>query len=210
MRSDVVDRQRRGGLVRVAGDEALPGEVIARREGERDEAPEDGLADERVHPVEERADPASPRLEDADAKLGMSPTAMKEGGAGETIRYAVTASPLGRILVGTTERGLCCVLFADNDAEAAADLRERFPQAVLRRDDAGLADAVRFVMSNLRENAGATALPFHVRATAFQERVWQALREIPRGETRTYQQIADAIGSPNAVRAVGTACGAKR
>jgi len=152
---------------------------------------------------------SSSRLyEDADATLGMSPTAMKEGGAGETIRYALAASPLGRILVGATERGLCCVLFADNDAEAAVELREKFPQAVLRRDDAGLADAVRFVTSNLRENGGAAALPFHVRATAFQERVWRALREIPRGETRTYQQIAEAIGSPNAVRAVGTACGA--
>ncbi|HEY5331799.1 MAG TPA: bifunctional DNA-binding transcriptional regulator/O6-methylguanine-DNA methyltransferase Ada [Acidobacteriaceae bacterium] len=152
---------------------------------------------------------SSSRLyEDADAMLGMTPTAMKQGGAGETIRYAVAASPLGRMLVGTTERGLCCVLFADNDAEAAVELREKFPQAVLRRDDVGLADAVRFVMSSLRENAGATALPFHVRATAFQERVWRALREIPRGETRTYQQIAAAIGSPKAVRAVGTACGA--
>jgi len=152
---------------------------------------------------------SSSRLyEDADAMLGMSPTAMKEGGAGETIRYAVASSPLGIILVGTTDRGLCCVLFADNDAEAAVDLREKFPQAVLRRDDAGLADAVRFVMSHLRENAAAATLPFHVRATAFQERVWRALREIPRGETRTYQQIAETIGSPNAVRAVGTACGA--
>jgi AraC family transcriptional regulator, regulatory protein of adaptative response / methylated-DNA-[protein]-cysteine methyltransferase len=151
---------------------------------------------------------SSSRLyENADAMLGMTPTAMKEGGAGEMIRYAVAASPLGLMLVGTTERGLCCVLFADNDAEAAVELREKFPQAVLRRDDAGLADAVRFVMSSLRENAGAAALPFHVRATAFQERVWRALREIPRGETRTYQQIAEAIGSPKAVRAVGTACG---
>ena len=154
---------------------------------------------------------SSSRLyEDADATLGMTPTAMKEGGAGETIRYAIAASPLGRVLVGMTERGLCSVLFADNDAEAAVELREQFPQAVLRRDDAGLADAVRFVMASLRENAGAVSLPFHVRATAFQERVWRALREIPRGETRTYQQIAETIGSPKAVRAVGTACGANK
>jgi AraC family transcriptional regulator of adaptative response/methylated-DNA-[protein]-cysteine methyltransferase len=152
---------------------------------------------------------SSSRLyEDADQTLGMTPTAMKEGGAGETIRYAVAASPLGRILVATTERGLCAVLFADNDAEAAIELRERFPQAALRRDDAGLTDAVRYVLGNLSENSNAAALPFHVRATAFQERVWRALREIPRGETRTYAQIAEAVGSPNAVRAVGTACGA--
>src|SRR6202034_4202696 len=128
--------------------------------------------------------------------LGMTPTALKEGGAGETIRYAISASPLGRMLVGATDRGLCSVLFADNDAEAAVELREQFPQAVLRRDDAGLADAVRFVMGSLRENSNAAALPFHVRATAFQERVWRALRDIPRGETRTYQQIAEAIGAP--------------
>ena len=151
---------------------------------------------------------SSSRLyENADATLGMTPTAMKDGGAGETIRYAITASPLGRMLVATTERGLCSILFADNDAEAAVELREQFPQAVLRRDDAGLADAVRFVMGSLRENSNAASLPFHVRATAFQERVWRALRDIPRGETRTYQQIAETIGSPKAVRAVGTACG---
>jgi AraC family transcriptional regulator, regulatory protein of adaptative response / methylated-DNA-[protein]-cysteine methyltransferase len=154
---------------------------------------------------------SSSRLyEDADQTLGMTPTALKEGGAGETIRYAISASPLGRMLVGTTDRGLCSVLFADNDAEAAVELREQFPQAVLRRDDAGLADAVRFVMGSLRENSNAAALPFHVRATAFQERVWRALRDIPRGETRTYQQIAETIGAPKAVRAVGTACGANK
>ena len=138
----------------------------------------------------------------------MSPTAMKSGGAGETIRYALTDSPLGRILVATTDRGLCAVLFADNDAQAAADLRGRFPQAALRRDDPTLEQAVRFVTSRLSETPTATMLPFHVRATAFQQRVWQALLAIPRGETRTYAEIAEAVGSPAAVRAVGTACGA--
>jgi AraC family transcriptional regulator of adaptative response/methylated-DNA-[protein]-cysteine methyltransferase len=152
---------------------------------------------------------SSSRLyEDVDATLGMSPTAMKAGGAGETIRYALAESPLGKMLVATTERGLCAVLFADSDAEGAVELRERFPQAVLRRDDAGLGEAVRFVLERLRESATASSLPFHVRATAFQQRVWRALLEIPRGETRTYAQIAEAVGSPNAVRAVGTACGA--
>lgn len=146
--------------------------------------------------------------ENVDATLGMSPTAMKAGGAGETIRYAVAESPLGRVLVGATERGLCAVLFADSDAEAAVELRERFPQAVLRRDDAGLGDEVRVVLGGLRESQTARALPFHVRATAFQQRVWQALMAIPRGETRTYAEIAEAIGAPKAVRAVGTACGA--
>jgi AraC family transcriptional regulator of adaptative response/methylated-DNA-[protein]-cysteine methyltransferase len=142
------------------------------------------------------------------ATLGMSPTAMKAGGAGETIHYALTHSPLGRILVATTARGLCAVLFADTDAEAALDLRNRFPQAVLRRDDDALTEAVTFVLSTLTETPTAATLPFHVRATAFQQRVWQALLAIPRGETRTYAQIAASIGSPSAVRAVGTACGA--
>ncbi len=139
--------------------------------------------------------------------LGMSPTAMKAGGAGETIHYALTDSPLGRLLVATTPRGLCAVLFADTDADAAIELRERFPQAALRRDDSDLRDAVRFVLSRLTETPTAATLPFHVRATAFQQRVWRALLDIPRGETRTYSQIAEAVGSPKAVRAVGTACG---
>jgi AraC family transcriptional regulator of adaptative response/methylated-DNA-[protein]-cysteine methyltransferase len=146
--------------------------------------------------------------EGVDRTLGMSPTAMKAGGAGETIRYAVASSPLGLVLVATTERGLCAVLFADSEGEAAIDLRERFPQAVLRRDDAGLGEAVREVLGAMRENAAAATLPFHVRATAFQQRVWRALLAIPRGETRTYAEIAEAVGSPKSVRAVGTACGA--
>ncbi len=146
--------------------------------------------------------------ETVDATLGMSPTAMKSGGAGETIHYATTQSPLGRILVATTARGLCAVLFADTDAEAILALRDRFPQAVLRPStDDTLDAALRFVLSHLTETPTAATLPFHVRATAFQQRVWQALLAIPRGETRTYAQIAEAIGSPSAVRAVGTACG---
>jgi AraC family transcriptional regulator of adaptative response/methylated-DNA-[protein]-cysteine methyltransferase len=152
---------------------------------------------------------SSSRLyENVDATLGMSPTAMKSGGAGETIRYAVAPSTLGLVLVATTTRGLCSVLFADSAAEAAADLRERFPQAVLRRDDAALTDAVHFALAKISETPTAAAMPFHVRATAFQQRVWSELMNIPRGQTRTYAQIAESIGSPKAVRAVGTACGA--
>jgi AraC family transcriptional regulator of adaptative response/methylated-DNA-[protein]-cysteine methyltransferase len=155
---------------------------------------------------------SSSRLyEGVDQTLGMSPTAMKSGGAGETIHYTTTDSPLGRLLVATTTRGLCAVLFgmSGGDAELAIDLREQFPQAVLRpsTSDAALTEAVDFVLSRLTEHPTAQALPFHVRATAFQQRVWQALLEIPRGETRTYSQIAEAVGSPKSVRAVGTACG---
>jgi AraC family transcriptional regulator of adaptative response/methylated-DNA-[protein]-cysteine methyltransferase len=141
---------------------------------------------------------------------------MQAGGAGETIRYAIASSALGHVLVATTARGLCAVLFdnseADSDSAAAAslviDLRARFPQAVLRRDDAALSDAVSFTLSRLTETPSAAAMPFHVRATAFQQRVWSALMAIPRGQTRTYAQIAATIGAPKAVRAVGAAIGA--
>ena len=153
---------------------------------------------------------SSSRLyEGVDQTLGMSPSAMKSGGVGETIHYTTSDSPLGRLLVATTPRGLCAVLFANSDAEAAIELRQRFPQAVLRPSAtyAALTEAVRFILSRLTEHPSAQTLPFHVRATAFQQRVWQALLDIPRGETRTYSQIAEAIGSPKAVRAVGTACG---
>ena len=151
---------------------------------------------------------ASRLYEDVDASLGMSPTAMKAGGAGETIRYAASESALGPVLIASTERGLCAVLFADIEGEAVVELRERFPQAVLRRDEEGLRERVAGVLAHLREPTGAAALPFHVRATAFQQRVWQALLAIPRGETRTYGEIAAAVGSPKSVRAVGAACGA--
>lgn len=151
---------------------------------------------------------ASRVYEAVDETLGMSPTAMRAGGKGETVRFALGESPLGRVLVAATQRGLCAVLFGDDETGAIEDLRERLPAATLERDDAGLEPMVAAVLSQLSETPAAAALPFHVRATAFQRRVWQALLAIPRGETRTYAQVAEAIGSPRAVRAVGTACGA--
>lgn len=146
--------------------------------------------------------------EDANATLGMTPSTMKAGGAGETIRYTTADSPLGLMLVAATQRGLCSVCFADTAAQATAGLQERFARAELVRDDNSLRDAVRFVLSSLGEHPAAATLSFDIRATAFQQRVWQALRSIPRGETRTYSQIAAAVGAPHAVRAVGAACGA--
>lgn len=151
---------------------------------------------------------SSRMYEAADAMLGMSPTAMQAGGAGEHVRYALASSPLGRVLVAATARGLCAVLFADRDEDALADLRGRLPQATLTHDEDALQKELAAVLACLTENAAAAQLPFHVRATAFQQRVWRALLEIPRGETRTYTQIAEAIGAPQAVRAVGAACGA--
>lgn len=151
---------------------------------------------------------SSRAYESADDALGMTPSAMRAGGAGETIHFGLAESPLGLILAARTQRGLCAVLFADSAGEAELDLRERFPQAVLRRDDAELSQPLAHIVRGLREPAAAVGLALDVRATAFQRRVWQALREIPRGETRTYAQIAEEIGSPKSVRAVGAACGA--
>lgn len=151
---------------------------------------------------------SSRMYEDAAATLGMQPSKMKAGGEGETIRWTTAASPLGRMLVAATDRGLCAVLFADTDSDAERELRSRFARATLERDDFGLGEAVQFVLAQITENDGAVELPFDVRATSFQHRVWQALRAIPRGETRSYGEIAKSIGAPKAVRAVGAACGA--
>lgn len=152
---------------------------------------------------------SSSRLyQNSKSVFGMRPSAMKTHGAGETIRWSTADSPLGRVLVAATERGLCAVLFADSDKQAERELQARFARAMLQRDDAGLGETLRFVLSHLTESASAASLPFDVRATSFQHRVWEALRTIPRGETRTYSQIAQTIGAPKAVRAVGAACGA--
>ncbi|HEV2575818.1 MAG TPA: bifunctional DNA-binding transcriptional regulator/O6-methylguanine-DNA methyltransferase Ada [Acidobacteriaceae bacterium] len=152
---------------------------------------------------------SSSRLyQNSESAFGMRPSTMKAHGAGETIRWSTADSPLGRVLVATTDRGLCAVLFADSDKQAERELEARFAKATLQRDDSGLGQALPFVLSHLTESASAASLPFDVRATSFQHRVWEALRAIPRGETRTYSQIAQTIGAPKAVRAVGAACGA--
>ena len=141
------------------------------------------------------------------APLGMTPSAMKAGGKGETIRYALAESPLGRILVAATSRGVCAVAFADSDQELANDLAARFPQAVLSRMDEEIAEFVRAVVAAIAEPARAHGLPLDVRMTAFQQRVWNALERIPRGATRTYGELAAEIGSPGAAIAVGGALG---
>ncbi len=139
--------------------------------------------------------------------LGMTPGAYRKQGANELIRYTIASSPLGRVLMAATERGLCAVAFADTDEELLADFERDFARATLQRDDAGLARQLEAVLAHLRENPVSTALPLDVRATAFQRRVWEALQQIPRGETRSYGEVARAIGQPSAVRAVARACG---
>ncbi len=149
---------------------------------------------------------SSSRVYEKDA-LGMTPGKFRKQGASETIRYALASSPLGRILAASTERGLCAVAFADTDEELVANLQNDFAQATLERDDEALAPSLTAVLEELREHPIGTVLPLDLRATAFQRRVWDALRQIPRGETRSYGEVAKTIGQPSAARAVASACG---
>lgn len=146
--------------------------------------------------------------EKTGALLGMTPGAARRGGAGELIRTAFADCPFGRLLVGATDKGVCFIGFAEPDEALLADLRHRFPRATVRADDAALAATVRSVLTFLEEPRQALDLPLDLRGTAFQQRVWRALRQIPPGETRSYSDVAVAIGEPRAVRAVARSCAA--
>jgi AraC family transcriptional regulator of adaptative response/methylated-DNA-[protein]-cysteine methyltransferase len=138
----------------------------------------------------------------------MLPKVYKQRGRGERIGYVIDAAPLkplGQMLVAATERGVCAVLLGDTRGELIAELQERFPAATLH-EDAALLEQWRRVAESCRESQAAAALPMDLRGTAFQARVWAALQAIPRGETRSYAQLAAEIGSPTAVRAVASAC----
>lgn len=141
----------------------------------------------------------------ANGALGMRPQDYRKRGLDLVIGYTTGASPLGRVLVAATDRGICAVILGKNDDEIAAQLREQFPAATItRRDDLGA--SLDQVLSQLTEHPAAMDLPLDLRATAFQMRVWEALKKIPRGQTRTYGQLAKEIGQPAAVRAVARAC----
>jgi len=145
--------------------------------------------------------------ERAAAQLGMSPATLSRKGAGMTIAYDVVDSPLGKALIAATTQGICAVFFGDREKPLRTELRDRFPKAAISRSP----DLLRFARSRLQalfDGARDARLPLDVRGTAFQTRVWESLRAIPFGETRTYAEVARAIGAPKAVRAVGTACGA--
>ena len=156
--------------------------------------------------------------EHSDRLLGMPPARYRDGGAGVAIRYTTVASPLGRVLVAATSRGLCAVTLGDDDAELVDALRGEFPNASLTRVDAGrdewLAAVVARVARQFGHHTGAKTAPalppLDITATAFQWRVWEALTRIPAGETRSYAEVARAIGEPHAARAVGRACGANK
>ena len=142
---------------------------------------------------------SSSRLyEKSSAALGMTPRVMRAGGAGLLIRYTTAASPLGRMLVATTDVGICSIAFGKDDKELVAELRGRFSKAQLvpaKGNTGWLAEAVAFVVSQLGEHPLAATFPLDVRATAFQQRVWKALQAIPRGETRSYWQHRAGVGN---------------
>ncbi len=144
---------------------------------------------------------------DAATRLGMTPGARKRGGVGERIRFARVDSSLGPLLVAATDRGLARISFDEDEA----DLRRHFPAAELQSGGEDFTALVARVVALVDDPARADAgLPVDMRGTAFQQAVWQALREIPPGETRSYAEIAAAAGRPRAVRAAGTACGDNR
>ena len=138
--------------------------------------------------------------------LGMTPGAARRGGAGEIIRAALADCPFGRLLVGATETGICFLGFAEPDDALLGDLRRRFPRATLVRDDVGLVETLQSVVDFIEEPAAGLALPLDLRGTVFQVRVWDALRRIPPGETRSYAQLAAMIDAPRAIRAVARSC----
>lgn len=138
--------------------------------------------------------------------LGMTPGAARRGGAGETIRTALALSPFGPLLVGATDKGVCFIGFAEPKEALLGDLRRRFPNATVVTDDKGLRATLHTVLDFISEPRRALDLPLDLRGTAFQLRVWEALRRIPPGETRTYAGVAEMIGAPKAVRAVARSC----
>ena len=140
---------------------------------------------------------------DAKERLGMTPSAWRDGGRGETIRYVVKDSPLGPLLVAATSKGICRLTF-DEDASV---LKRRFPNATVLPDDGTISAWAEGALMAIEHPSQTPDLPIDVRGTAFQEAVWKELRRIPLGETRSYADIAAAVGQPQAVRAVGTANG---
>jgi len=150
---------------------------------------------------------SSSRLyEHAPEELGMTPATYGRGGRGTTISYTIVASPLGRLLVALTERGVCSVQMGDADARLEKDLRAEFPAAAINRDDAALLEPVQKILNHLTNKEPRLDLPLDIRATAFQRQVWEQLRSIPYGQTVSYGAVAKALGKPGAVRAVGRAC----
>ena len=139
---------------------------------------------------------------DAEERLGMTPSAWRDGGRGATIRFVLADSPLGALLIAATDKGICRLTFGEDESA----LHRKFPNADVRPDDGTIAPWVAAALAQI-ERPSDHQLPIDVRGTAFQEKVWGELRKIPLGQTRSYADIAAAVGVPGAVRAVGTANG---
>lgn len=154
--------------------------------------------------------------EHSDRLLGMTPASYRAGGAGADIRYTTTDTPLGRLLVATTSRGICSVTLGDTDAELEKRLADEFPQASHERVDAGREEWLDAVIARIASELGWSDAdapdlpPLDVAATAFQWRVWNALTRIPSGTTKSYGELAAELGMPKAARAIGNACGNNR
>jgi AraC family transcriptional regulator of adaptative response/methylated-DNA-[protein]-cysteine methyltransferase len=144
--------------------------------------------------------------ERSNAQLGMTPATYRKGGKDMKIGYAIAKSSLGRILVGATERGISAVYLGDGDAKLIEELRKEYPQAEISAGGGSFEKWVKEIVERVEGNPPRLDLPLDLQATTFQRRVWQELQRIPRGSTRTYTQVARALGSPKAVRAVARAC----
>jgi AraC family transcriptional regulator, regulatory protein of adaptative response / methylated-DNA-[protein]-cysteine methyltransferase len=140
------------------------------------------------------------------SQLGMTPDKYRRGAIAASIRYTSADSPLGRMLIAATDKGICAIQFASSDEELEQGLRHEFPFAIRRRDDASLESWKRTLLEQMRGVRLHTSLPLDIQATAFQRRVWSYLQSIPFGETRSYLAVAKAIGRPTASRAVARAC----
>jgi AraC family transcriptional regulator, regulatory protein of adaptative response / methylated-DNA-[protein]-cysteine methyltransferase len=152
---------------------------------------------------------SSSRLYERTAsQLGMTPDKYRRGAIAATIRYTLADSPLGRMLIAATERGICAIQFARTDGELIEGLKREFPFATRKSDDAGLRSYVGTLLSQMRGKTKDldSALPLDIRATAFQRKVWAYLQSIPFGETQSYRRVAKGIGQPTATRAVARAC----
>ena len=160
-----------------------------------------------THALYEAGFGSSSRLyEQSTRRLGMTPATYRRGGPATGLAYTLASSPLGRLLVASTDRGVAAVKLGEADRRLVAELREEYPAAELRRDDVQLRATVRTILAGLRGRAPSAELPHDVRATAFQWRVWQELLAIPAGATRTYGEVARRLGRPTAARAVARAC----
>ncbi len=154
---------------------------------------------------------SSSRLyEKASEKLGMTPKTYKKKGEGMEIFWTITDCDLGRLLVARTEKGICGVKFGDNDNELFKDLKDEYSKADFSENDEKLKEFVDTILAHLSGHSPNLDLPIDVQATAFQMKVWEALRKIPYGETLSYSEVAEKIGNKKAVRAVASACAKNR